>query len=150
MNEREGTQLPREGPASDYLSEVIKSVLSSPEEKTAQQEGTVPTLGGGDILSSLLKNPELLSALPSLLSTVKPILEMLGEKKSVGDASITASASPSRDPEASPTQSHSKPKGQDNRAALLCAMKPYLREERRQAIDYIVKLSQLGDILKTL
>ena len=38
----------------------------------------------------------------------------------------------------------------DRRAALLCAMKPYLSHDRQQAIDYILKLSRLGDLLKTL
>ena len=41
-------------------------------------------------------------------------------------------------------------KGTDSRTALLCAMKPYLSEDRRNAVDYIVKLSRLGEILKTL
>jgi hypothetical protein len=38
----------------------------------------------------------------------------------------------------------------DSRTALLCAMKPYLSRDRQNAIDYIVKIGKLGDILKTL
>ncbi len=107
--------------------------------------------GGGDLFSSLLSNPELLSKLPTIISTVKPILEMLG---SGGGGAIPASA-PQSPVTALSAQSTASPlqKGNpsaDSRAALLCAMKPYLSRDRQNAIDYIVKLSRLGDILKTL
>jgi hypothetical protein len=86
-----------------------------------------------------------MTKLPSIIAAVKPFMEMM-------------SAQGSSAPEAAPTFAPSSPKLQgsphrgegDSRTALLCAMKPYLSSERRQAIDYIVKLGRLGDILKTL
>ena len=38
----------------------------------------------------------------------------------------------------------------DNRTALLIALKPYLSPERGEIIDYIIKFSKLGDMLKKL
>lgn len=38
----------------------------------------------------------------------------------------------------------------DNRIALLVALKPYLSRERGEIIDYIIKFSKLGDMLKKL
>ncbi len=105
-----------------------------------------------DLFSALLSNPELLAKLPSLLSTIKPIIEMLGssgttdistqkEQRAHTDSISAFSVS-------APTSS---PKGGgDSRAALLCAIKPYLSQDRQNAIDYIIKISRLGDILKTL
>ena len=136
----------------DYLSEIIKAISSAspPREaptSAANTEKREPQSAaiGGDLLSSLLSNPELMTKLPSIIAAVKPFMEMMGAQGSSA-------------PEAAPTFAPSSPKLQgsphrgegDSRTALLCAMKPYLSSERRQAIDYIVKLGRLGDILKTL
>ena len=102
---------------------------------------------GGDVLSSLLSNSDLLLKLPSIISAAKPIIELFSQ----GQKGSTEQAPPSS-VEAAKIQSTSakQPHITDHRSALLCAMKPYLGEERRQIVDYIVKLSRLGDILKTL
>lgn len=106
----------------------------------------------GDVLSSLLSNPELLAKLPSLLSSMKPILDMLGGVGAAGTAQTSATASPPVGAQSEPAseQDKSSDKKSDSRTALLCAMKPYLSPDRQNAIDYIVKLGRLGDILKSL
>ena len=102
----------------------------------------------GDILSSLLSNPELIAKLPTIISSVKPILEMLVKSNMGATGTASVAALPVQSAPSAPTVKidHSS----DSRSALLCAMKPYLSEDRRNAIDYIVKLGRLGDILKTL
>ena len=136
--------------SSDYLSELIKAVTAnapsnreSPPDKSAEGSPAI-----GDVISALTSDPELISKLPSLIAAAKPIIEMLGAQG--------RSASPRSNEGAVPAAALLKnpptkvtPEG-DSRAALLCAMKPYLSADRRQAIDYIVKLGRLGDILKTL
>lgn len=130
---------------SDYLSELIKSVTASAEDGSAPQEPqkSAPTSTSPDLFSALLSNPELLANLPKIISTVKPLMEMLGNKDSpkLPDSATAASASLPTAPEK---------KDSDRRAALLCAMKPYLSPDRCRTIDYVIKLSHLGDILKTL
>ncbi len=44
---------------------------------------------------------------------------------------------------------HSKGK-EDHRACLLRALKPYLNPSRREAIDHMIRLSELSDLLKHL
>ncbi len=144
-----------EAQSPDYLSEIIKAISSASPPRDAPTSAAGATNAtksepqsaaiGGDLLSSLLSSPELMTKLPSIIAAVKPFMEMM-------------SAQGSSAPEAAPTFAPSSPKLQgsphrgdgDSRTALLCAMKPYLSAERRQAIDYIVKLGRLGDILKTL
>ncbi len=104
----------------------------------------------GDIISSLLSNPEMLTKLPALLSSIKPIMEMLGGLGGGGAASASATAQALPTPQAAPSAVKPSDKGSDSRTALLCAMKPYLSADRQNAIDYIIKLGRLGDILKTL
>ncbi|MBE6538570.1 MAG: hypothetical protein E7671_03795 [Ruminococcaceae bacterium] len=43
-----------------------------------------------------------------------------------------------------------KSKSEADREALLCALKPYLSHEKADTIDRLIKLSRLGDILKSL
>ena len=115
----------------------------------------------GDVFSSLLSNPELIAKLPVIISSVKPIIEMLGKGFSsgaatdVGGGTVATSTASTASPDASVSAAALKDtsvhgRGSDSRTALLCAMKPYLSDDRRNAVDYIVKLSRLGEILKTL
>ena len=137
-----------EARGSDYLAELIKSVMSatppqqpreSPPEAQNGEKSTrqIPT---PDIFASLLSNPELLSKLPSIISAMGPIIESLGR----GGGQAIQTSTPERIPEKKTELPN------DRRAALLCAMKPYLSHDRQMAVDYIIKLSRLGDILKTL
>ena len=40
--------------------------------------------------------------------------------------------------------------GRSQRGELLCALKPYLSPGRQEAIDYMIRLSQISDLLKHL
>lgn len=142
--------------------ELLKTVLerlgggdpvqaSSPTQNSKADQSAAVGGGSGDILSSLLSNPELIAKLPTIISSIKPIIEMFGKSSSptVNDtASVAALPQKAESVAASVTKADRG--GSDSRTALLCAMKPYLSADRRDAIDYIVKLGRLGDILKTL
>lgn len=153
MAEQNSNQSERGSPfGSDYLIDIIKSVTNSnaesqqkhqETEESSTQASASPTT---DLLSAFLSNPDLISKLPTIISTVKPILDMLGaasSQKNQTKAVPAASVSTEKPPQISKA-------AEDRRAALLCAMKPYLSRDRQDAIDYIVKLSRLGDILKSL
>ncbi len=105
-----------------------------------------------DIMSALLSNPDLLSKLPSLLSSIKPIMEMLGKSSIPASSNMSdGNAEPvSTIPSGISSPKHQPKSEADRRSALLCAMKPYLNQDRQNTIDYIIKISRLGDILKTL
>ena len=137
----------RDSPQNDYLTRLIQSISTSQTNQEPSKEPQISATPQNDLISSLLSNPELISKLPTLISTIKPIFEMLGATGG-GKAQETASV-------AAATTSRSEEKsggttGGDRRSALLCAMKPYLCKDRRDAIDYVIKLSRLGDVLKTL
>ena len=162
MNDPDNTNV-QKSEGTGYLADIIKSVMANtdpsgntasnqPEKSAASAPQPMP-----DILSSLLSNPELLSKLPKLISTAKPIIDVLGGL-SKADSSALAIPESSNAPAVAASKSLSNPNSEqepsraphDRRTALLCAMKPYLSHDRQQAIDYIIKLGRLGDILKTL
>lgn len=161
MNDQENLSTERGSPTgNDYLSEILKSIMNSPtaDEGAIDRDPTPPpatqATPSADIFSALLSNPELLSKLPSLISSIKPMLDMLGMgSKSIPTSVPVSSAHESSshgDKDAVEAGAFVKKQSDDRRAALLCAMKPYLSHDRQQAVDYIIKLSRLGDILKTL
>ena len=120
------------------ILEILSRLMpkDSPTAQTAERP-----LADSGILSSLLQSPEILGKLPELMSVISPLL---GNLSTMNDNGTEAVKSLQKSP-----QTHQNHEAQ-NRAALLCALKPYLKKERRDAIDYMIKLSRLGDILKTL
>lgn len=107
-------------------------------EKTEESEKNEKGENGGDILSFLLKDPELLSKIPKVISTISPLLSSLNKDST-------------QNKENTEKESKSTQGTKDNsRTSLLYALKPYLSHDRQEAIDYIIKLSKLGEILKSL
>jgi len=117
---------------------------------TSTAAGAEQKTAGGDILSSLLSNPEIISKLPQVISMLKPLMDSGPSAPTMASAPNAVSALNTARAD-TPTSLIKPPKREcDNRAALLYALKPYLKRERQEAIDYMVKLSKLGDILKSL
>lgn len=144
------TSLPEEngqdrGQPDFNLSDILSKLMpqSTPNESKAAPSDNK---GTGDIFSALLSNPELLSKLPQLISVIGPLMSSFSQAHSTADESSVPTGKSVGDIPA--VSKH--PYNSDSRAALLCAMKPYLCRDRQNAIDYIIKLSRLGEILKTL
>ncbi len=129
------------GAILDILSKLMPSKAPAEnQEPTSTGDAPAPDFGA---LSSILSNPELISKLPELLSIISPMVSSLSG--TARNAASPASAKPNAPLAALPQNREAQ-----NRSALLCALKPYLKRERQDAIDYMIKLSRLGDILKTL
>ncbi len=146
---------------NDILSELLSKLSGSASRQTSPEpnDGASPVFErtappSSDLFSALLSNPELVSKLPSLISSIKPVIEMLSSGGFSTGGTQTSEKQPQGDSisvgnmQHKPAASHKN--SDDSRAALLCAMKPYLSQDRQNAIDYIIKISRLGDILKTL
>lgn len=81
------------------------------------------------LLGSLLSNPALLSALPTLLENLSPL--MAGSGKTTGGGISTVN------------KHHA-----DRHTALLCAIKPYLSAERQEAAETVIRLCRVWDALE--
>lgn len=145
---------------SDMLGDIIGKVLASqalgngepspaPSNEPSSAGGSGATNQFGDIFSSLLSNPDLLIKLPSIISAAKPILDIFSQAQKNTTAEKDVPAISAMNIEGGKA-GHSSSREPDCRNALLCAMKPYLSSDRQRTVDYVIKLSRLGDILKTL
>jgi hypothetical protein len=150
MNESENTSTsPPRSTGSDYLSDIIKSIGTGNIDPSTP-DSTRPSTPQNDLFSSLLSSPELLAKLPTIISTVKPLLEMLSSSSTQSASAHPAAPKVAQSGESTLAARDMNHGGNAHRSALLCALKPYLSSDRRQAIDYILKLDRLGDVLKTL
>lgn len=121
------------GRLKSILSSVTEGKLSEEDAEGSREPPSTPKPTGTDGLSALLSDPTLLAKLPSILSIVKPLL---------------SSISPSTPSPLNETDAKSgSPACRDN---LLLALKPFLSPERRQAVDAMLRISKLGEILGQL
>lgn len=100
-----------------------------PPPATGDTPTDIPPPPAGHPLGLLLQNPALLSALPSLMENLSPLLGSLG--------SGAASA-----PNAT------RPHSIDRHTALLCALKPYLSPHRRETAETVLRLCKVWDALE--
>ncbi len=135
------------------ISELLSSVLSNPElmQKIRDTVGTVgnntppntalspqpepqPTNASapsvpGDGLATILGNAELMAKLPQVMALLSPMLEKTAPTQAVQASSVPKSS-----------ESH--------RNELLLALKPFLSPERQNAVDVMLRVSQLGQVLR--
>lgn len=101
--------------------EALKSAPSDTPSEPSGEEGQGDVLGG---LGALLSRPELLAKLPLLLKAVQTLTEPAAKEKEI--------------------------KKPDTPVALLCALRPYLNEHRRQALETMIRVSKLSESLRSL
>lgn len=90
---------------------------------------TPPSGGGASPLGALLANPALLTALPTLAENIGPLLGSLAGGPG-GAPAVT------------------RPHFIDRHTALLCAVKPYLSPQRREAAETVIRICRVWDALE--
>lgn len=101
--------------------ETLKSAPADAPSEPSGETGQGDALGG---LGALLNRPELLAKLPLLLKAVQTLTEPAASEKEI--------------------------KRPDTPVALLCALRPYLNEHRRQALETMIRVSKLSESLRSL
>ena len=97
-----------------------------PTEPTAAKTPSVPSDG----LATLLSDPSMLEKLPQIIAVMKPLM--------------------ASDPPSVPAAKVEKPSPALCRDNLLCALKPFLSPERRDAVDSIMRIAKLSAVFQQL
>lgn len=130
MTDNQGT------PSPDGIPELLNTILLNREvmdkisaivgtpSKDGNSKSTDTTATGPE---SILSDPSIMAKLPEVISVLRPMLGNVGHEKE---------------------HAKSAPHAGDRRMALLCALKPYLSPRRCEAVDYITRISRLGDVIK--
>lgn len=90
------------------------------------------------VISLIMQNPELVSQISSLLSQ-----DTDGKKSEPNEEAVSETSAVTEAP--SPTRENTP---RQHRQELLHAMKPYLSENRRAAIDSMVSISGILDMMR--
>lgn len=103
--------------------------------------------GGG--LSSLLNNPDIASKLPRIMEALGPVMDEMRAENNASESQTEERTETEEKPKEVPALSLVKGNGKSSarRCALLKALEPYLSDNRREAMEYIIKVSSLVDIL---
>lgn len=147
-------------PMGDLLDRLIREAENTPPAETSGTAPPVPSdtvsaspsgqnsTPSGNLLNGLLSNPALLSALPQLIKGLgglshPPTIRATAEEAASAASQETEEASSASVPTA--VRGHGS---SGHSAALLCALKPYLGSDRRQAVDYMISLCRVWDTLQ--
>ena len=128
----------------DLLRNISSMIGKSGEgatEKPAPQPISSPSVANNDAvtdgISRVLSNPEMMAKLPDVMKMLAPMMQ--GVQSSPGESSPTSAS----------LQSEEKDR-RGCRNDLLIALKPFLSPERCHAIDMLLGLSRLGDVLQKM
>ena len=124
------------------ISSMIGKSGDGATEKPAPQPISSPSVANNDAvtdgISRVLSNPEMMAKLPDVMKMLAPMMQ--------GTRSSPVGSSP-----VSVASSHSEEKDRRGcRNDLLIALKPFLSPERCHAIDMLLGLSRLGDVLQKM
>ena len=131
-----------------------------PDDKSPSDIAPADNFSGA--LNSILSNPDMMSMISSMAKQLKSDSGSSEEKSENTTAQAAPQAPPqsNSDPSIATALSSLAPlltgegaklsKRDNDRACLLRALKPYLSQDRGQAIDYIIKFSSLAEVLKNL
>ena len=123
------------------ISSMLGGTNTGTTESAAPAPPSAPPLNNetvADGISRVLSNPEMMAKLPDVMKMLAPMVQ---QTQSAQGASVPASATPSHGG------------GHDRRGCrndLLLALKPFLSPERCRAIDMLLGLSRLGDVLQKM
>lgn len=133
-------------------------------------ENSIGSLLGSGGISQLLQNPEIAAKLPRIMEALAPVMAEMKAEKAAGASAPAAPVEPAQSaaaeasapadgiaaaaaaladgaaPAALPA-SVGKASSASRRMALLRALSPYLSEERQSALDTVMKVSTLLELL---
>lgn len=127
-------------------------------------ENSINSLLGSGGISQLLQNPEIAAKLPRIMEALAPVMAEMKAEKAAGTSAPAApvepaqsaaaeAAAPADGIAAAPADgtvlpvSVGKASSASRRMALLRALSPYLSEERQSALDTVMKVSTLLELL---
>jgi hypothetical protein len=131
--------------------------MSNEAQNTPLGKETMPSA-----LSEILSNPQMLSVISSMAEKLKsgslpPQSNADTSQDQKNDSSADTKTEPAAETVAAKLpdilgmlQSKGANESQSRRSELLCALKPYLSQNRSDAIDKIIRLSELSGVFKEL
>jgi len=119
------------GMSGEQLQSTVQSIVSDPAfgRLLAQMQGKTDVPAESEPPQIPAITPEMMAKLPQMMSALAPIVG--GSQSGGGEQSGGRSA----------------PNDAERRKKLLAALKPYLSDHRREAVDGILKVTEMTELL---
>ena len=130
--------------------------MNESEISREMQDGALDDSRISGAISKILEHPELIGMIGSVLATPPSAKEEASEQPTQANVSNVAAGGGDMlrglAPMLRELQGASKalPHGDARRESLLIALKPYLSKERCEAIDQMLRISRISEILKNM
>lgn len=130
--------------------------MNESEISREMQDGALDDSRISGAISKILEHPELIGMIGSVLATPPSAKEEASEQPTQANVSNVAAGGGDMLRGLAPMlrelqgASKSLPHGDARRESLLIALKPYLSKERCEAIDQMLRISRISEILKNM
>lgn len=130
--------------------------MNESEISREMQDGALDDSRISGAISRILEHPELIGMIGSVLATTPSAKEEASEEPTQANVSNVAAGGGDMLRGLAPMlrelqgASKSLPHGDARRESLLIALKPYLSKERCEAIDQMLRISRISEILKNM
>ena len=130
--------------------------MNESEISREMQDGALDDSRISGAISRILEHPELIGMIGSVLATPPSAKEEASEQPTQDNVSNVAAGGGDMLRGLAPMirelqgASKSLPHGDARRESLLIALKPYLSKERCEAIDQMLRISRISEILKNM
>lgn len=130
--------------------------MNESEISREMQDGALDDSRISGAISRILEHPELIGMIGSVLATPPSAKEEASEQPTQANVSNVAAGGGDMLRGLAPMlrelqgASKSLPHGDARRESLLIALKPYLSKERCEAIDQMLRISRISEILKNM
>ena len=130
--------------------------MNESEISREMQDGALDDSRISGAISKILEHPELIGMIGSVLATPPSAKEEASEQPTQANVSNVAAGGGDILRGLAPMlrelqgASKSLPHGDARRESLLIALKPYLSKERCEAIDQMLRISRISEILKNM
>ena len=118
----------------DRLIAEAQAEDATPSSDSATVEAVASVSPDASPLGALFSNPAIMSAIPTLMKELGPVLSGFGGKGEGGGGVPTLKILQGGHP--------------DRHTALLCAVKPYLGRERQEAAEQLIRLCRIWTALQ--
>lgn len=96
-------------------------------------------------IGAVLSDPQMMAKLPGMIEMLRP---MMGSGAVPAAMTPEKAEKPAQEAVAVPAGAGGRGACHDRRVSLLRALRPYLSERRQQAIDYILRMDQMGKMFR--
>ena len=143
MDEEKRTEMGRDAPEGGSCGLDLGGLLGGLLGGGASENG-VPPDAMRDGIGAVLRDPQMMARLPDMIEMLRPLM---GGRAGNHDAPEKAEK-PAQEAVTAAVAGKGQGGCHDRRVALLRALRPYMSDRRREAIDYILRMDQMGKMFR--